>query len=140
LKADRVNVRKGPSTEHQVTWVYRRLGLPVEIIAESELWRRVRDAEGIDGWIFHSLLSGRRTALIMPWAKGKQSGPRDESAPIALFGRRSASGKVLAKLEPGVLIDINDCDGDWCLASIRDYHGWVQQDKLWGVYQGEAVK
>src|SRR3972149_2901787 len=69
LKADKVNVRGGPSREHEVTWVFTRLGLPVEITAESENWRRIRDAEGAEGWVFHSLLSGRRTVLVSPAAK-----------------------------------------------------------------------
>ncbi len=43
-------------------WVYTRAGLPVEITAEFENWRRIRDSEGAEGWVYHSLLSGRRTA------------------------------------------------------------------------------
>ena len=44
LKADKINVRRGPSSEHQVAWVYQRKGLPVEITAEFENWRRIRDS------------------------------------------------------------------------------------------------
>src|SRR5688572_29458134 len=33
LKADKINVRRGPSSEHQVAWVYQRKGLPVEVTA-----------------------------------------------------------------------------------------------------------
>ena len=32
------------------------------------------------------------------------------------------------------------CDGDWCQVSVDDYSGYVQQDRLWGVYKGEEVK
>ena len=32
LKSDRVNLRKGPSTDYPTQWVYRRAGLPLEII------------------------------------------------------------------------------------------------------------
>ena len=42
-KSDRVNVRGGPSKDHEVVWVYARAGLPVEITAEFENWRRIRD-------------------------------------------------------------------------------------------------
>src|SRR5262245_26457172 len=58
LKSDRVNVRSGPTKDHEVTWVYTRTGLPVEITAEYENWRRIRDWEGAEGWVYHSLLSG----------------------------------------------------------------------------------
>ena len=46
LKSDKVNVRSGPTKDHDITWMYTRAGLPVEITAEYENWRRVRDWEG----------------------------------------------------------------------------------------------
>src|SRR5262245_45303675 len=64
LKSDRVNVRAGPTKDHEVTWVYTRSGLPVEVTAEFENWRRIRDWEGAEGWVYHSLLSGKRTAIV----------------------------------------------------------------------------
>src|SRR5215469_6187053 len=64
LKYDHVNVRAGPTKDNDVSWVYTRAGLPVEITAEFENWRRVRDSEGSEGWVYHSLLSGRRTAVV----------------------------------------------------------------------------
>ena len=64
LKTDRVNLREGPSKEHPTKWVFQRAGLPVEITAEFEIWRKVRDSEGAEGWVLHSLLSGRRTGLV----------------------------------------------------------------------------
>src|SRR5208283_4296897 len=73
LKTDRVNLREGPSKDHATKWVYERAGLPVEITAEFEIWRRVRDSEGVDGWVLHSLLSGRRTGLVTPSKKGENS-------------------------------------------------------------------
>ena len=69
LKSDHVNVRAGPTKDNDVAWVYTRSGLPVEITAEFENWRRVRDSEGAEGWVYHSLLSGRRTAVITMKAK-----------------------------------------------------------------------
>ena len=91
LKTDRVNVRRGPSTEHQVIWVYARKGLPVEIIAEHERWGRVRDSDGEEGWVYHSLLAGRRTGLIAPWRKGEKislkDSPQEASTTVALSGQ-----------------------------------------------------
>ena len=67
LKSDRVNLRQGPGTEYPTAWVFRRAGLPVEVIKEFEGWRQVRDAEGTTGWVSGAMLSGRRTAVILPW-------------------------------------------------------------------------
>jgi SH3-like domain-containing protein len=138
LKTDRVNLREGPSKDHRTAWVFQRAGLPVEIIAEYETWRRIRDAEGTEGWVLHSLLSGRRTALAMPWAKGNQP-------PISLFDRADEKSGVVAHLQPGVITNIKGCDGRWCRVMIamegaRDVDGYIQQEKLWGVYPNETVE
>src|SRR5579872_5394038 len=64
LKTDRVNVRGGPDKDHDVTFIYTRIGWPVEITAEFENWRRIRDSDGSEGWVYHSLLSGKRMAAV----------------------------------------------------------------------------
>ncbi len=69
LKSDRVNVRSGPNKDQEVRWVYTRAGMPVEITAEFENWRRIRDWEGAEGWVYHSLLSGKRSAVVVPSLK-----------------------------------------------------------------------
>jgi len=132
LKSDKVNVRKGPSTDQSIVWVFSRAGLPVEVIAESDNWRRVRDSEGADGWVFHSLLSARRTVLVTPWSKDEERVP--------LYNSNSTSSRAVAELQSGVLGSVLTCDGEWCRVSVDDYSGYVQQDKLWGVYRGEEVK
>jgi SH3-like domain-containing protein len=132
LKSDKVNVRRGPSTDQAIVWVFARAGLPVEIIAEAENWRRVRDSEGADGWVFHSLLSGRRTVLVTPWSKGKEA--------VALYARRSTGSRAVAQLQSGVLGNVVSCDGEWCELTVDDYSGYVEQSKLWGVYRGEEIE
>src|SRR5260370_29061750 len=77
LKSDRVNVRGGPDKDHEVVWVYTKATLPVEITAEFDNWRRVRDWDGGEGWVYHSLLSGRRTITVGPPAR-----PKDEAVPL----------------------------------------------------------
>src|SRR5438067_8632843 len=90
LKPDRVNVRGGPTRDHEVTFVYTRAGLPVEITAESDNWRRIRDWEGAEGWVYHSLLSGRRTVVVSP---------NDKIALVPLHDSADAAGAVVAKLQ-----------------------------------------
>jgi len=130
LKSDRINVRAGPGQDHAISWVFTKAGLPVEIIAEYDNWRRIRDSEGAEGWIFHSLLSGRRTAIIAPWSKIKT---------IALRRDRDENGQPAARVEPNVLVDVNECDGTWCRVSVKNVSGWITQDTLWGVYPDETV-
>jgi SH3-like domain-containing protein len=137
LKTDRVNLREGPSKDHRTAWVFQRAGLPVEIIAEYETWRRIRDAEGTEGWVLHSLLSGRRTAQVMPWAK-------NGTPPLTLASSREETGSTIARLQPGVIATVRSCDGTWCRVVVesdgsREVDGYIRQERLWGVYPGEQV-
>jgi SH3-like domain-containing protein len=137
LKSDRVNVRSGPTKDHQVTWVYTRTGLPVEITAEYENWRRIRDWEGAEGWVYHSLLSGRRTGLVSPSVKSPEKNA-DEAIPI--HASADAASEVVARLQPGVLGSVKRCNGAWCRVIGTGYDGWVAQNRLWGVYPNEKVE
>jgi SH3-like domain-containing protein len=130
LKADKVNVRRGPSSEHPVAFVFQRKGLPVEITAEFENWRKIRDSDGSEGWILQSMLSGRRNGFVAQWSDSKGIILRSEPTP--------RSG-VEAQLQPGVLASIENCDGQWCEISTSGYDGYVAQNQLWGVYPGEVV-
>ena len=133
LKTDRVNVRGGPTKDHDVTWVYNRNALPVEITAEFETWRRIRDWEGAEGWVYHSLLSGRRTVIVAPGAKNK-----DELTPLS--EDTGGKGEVVAKLQAGVLATVKRCDGRWCRIAGKGFDGWIEQQRLWGVYPNEKVE
>ena len=136
LKSDKVNVRAGPTKDHEVTWVYTRTGLPVEITAEFENWRRIRDWEGAEGWVYHSLLSGRRTGLVTP---GKSSDKNADEA-IPIHASADADSAVVARLQPGVLGTVKRCNGTWCRVTGTGYDGWVAQNRLWGVYPNEKVE
>ena len=131
LKSDRVNLREGPSKDHRTVWVFQRAGLPVEITAEFEVWRKVRDSEGAEGWVLHSLLSGRRTALVAPWKKGIDS---------ILYSKASPKSAPVAKLQSNVIASVRGCDGAWCRVSGDGFDGFIQQSNLWGVYPNEKIE
>jgi SH3-like domain-containing protein len=136
LKSDRVNLRNGPGTDYPTGWVYRRAGLPLEVVKEFEGWRQVRDAEGATGWVLQSFLSGRRTALVLPWER--KSGKQPPLVPI--LASDTVHANVVANVEAGVIADLHSCDGRWCRVTVDQYSGYIEQKKLWGVYQGETLK
>lgn len=136
LKSDRVNLRNGPGTDYPTSWVYRRAGLPLEIVKEFEAWRQVRDADGATGWVLQSFLSGRRTALVLPWER--KSGKPPPVVPIRLSD--SDYSNIVANVEAGVIADLHACDGRWCRVTVDEYSGYIEQKKLWGVYEGETFK
>ncbi len=131
LKADKVNVRRGPSSDHGVAWVFQRKGMPVEIVAESDNWRRIRDSDGEEGWILQNMLAGKRTASVAPWKMG-------ETLPLHSAAEK-ASGLV-AMMSAGVMAEVSTCSGEWCEISAGGYEGWIEQTMLWGVYPGEVVE
>jgi SH3-like domain-containing protein len=130
LKADKVNVRRGPSSDHAVAWVFQRKGLPVEIVAEFDNWRRIRDSDGEEGWILQNLLSGKRTAVIAPWRKGEA---------LSMFDQANAAAATVARVAAGVVSEVEGCDGQWCEITAGGYDGFIEQSQLWGVYPGESV-
>jgi SH3-like domain-containing protein len=131
LKPDRVNVRSGPTRDHEVAFMFTRPALPVEITAESDNWRRIRDWEGSEGWVYHSMLSGRRTALVT----AKQP---DQLVP--LYEKADIDSGLVARLQPGVLGTVKQCSGTWCRIAGTGFDGWIAQDRLWGVYPNEKVE
>ena len=138
LKTDRVNLREGPSKDHRTLWVFQRAGLPIEIVAEFETWRRIRDSEGTEGWVLHSLLSGRRTSIVTASKGG--------DAAIPLFARADDRSDEEARLQAGVIGSVKSCTGSWCRVVVGlpqksgDVDGYIRQDRLWGVYPNEKVE
>ena len=130
LKSDRVNVRSGPNKDQEVRWVYTRAGMPVEVTAEFENWRRIRDWEGAEGWVYHSLLAGKRSAVVVPSLK-------DDLVP--LYASTNVESAVVARLQSGVLGQLKSCNGQWCEFSGKGFSGWIRQERLWGAYPNEKV-
>lgn len=134
LKARKVNLRIGPSKDYAVEWRYQRSGIPMEIIQEYDHWRRVRDPDGTEGWIHKSLLTGERTAIIAPWKRGVNE------VFVTLRQKPLLSADTVAMLEPGVVVGIDECNGQWCRGEVQGASGWIPQDEIWGVYPGEAFR
>jgi SH3-like domain-containing protein len=131
LKADRVTVRGGPDKDHDVSWIYTRVGWPVEITAEFENWRRIRDCDGSEGWVYHSLLSGKRMASV-------QLKTKTDLAP--LYAKPDEKSTITARLQVGVLGAVKHCNGIWCEISGDGFDGWIEQNELWGVYPNEKIE
>ena len=131
LKSGTVNMRRGPARDHGAVWTYKLAGLPVEITAEFENWRKIRDWEGSEGWVFHTLLSGRRTVMVAPWQK---------KGVIDLHKEPSPSSPLVARIEPRVVAKVQSCDKVWCRISGKGFDGFVRQKAIWGVYPDEKLK
>lgn len=127
LRSDEVNLRTGPGVRYPVDWVFVRAGMPVEITAEFDTWRRIRDWEGTQGWVHRSMLVGRRSFVITGDVHTLRREP-------------GGSSPAVAQVEPGVIGRLNYCKGDWCRVEAQGIEGWLRRDEFWGVYPDEEVK
>ena len=63
-RPDKAYLREGPTYAHKVLWVYRHRGYPFAVIGQFDNWRRVRAADGTQGWMNASMLSDQRSVLV----------------------------------------------------------------------------
>jgi len=129
LRSDEVNLRTGPGQRYPIDWIYARKDLPVEVIAEFEAWRKIRDWQGTEGWVHQSMLSGRRMMVVI-------GGPR------TLRGSDAESADATAMVEPGVLGRLLQCprNRDFCRVEVGQTQGWLKREEIWGVYKGEWIE
>jgi SH3-like domain-containing protein len=132
LRSDNVNMRTGPGTRFPIEWTYQRRELPVEITREFELWRRIRDSDGTEGWVHQSTLMGRRSAIV-------RGAPGSE---VALRRRPEPDAAPVARLRPGVVVRLRQCEArnPWCEAQVGDHRGYLRRAEVWGVTAEEEVK
>jgi len=119
LKFSKVNGRTGPSRDHPIAWQYQRRGLPVLIVAETEMWRKIRDVSGDEAWVRKPALSGSRTVLALH--------------STSLRSRPDARAREVARTDAQALLRLQNCREGWCeVKSENGIKGWTRQDALWG--------
>jgi SH3-like domain-containing protein len=125
LRSDEVNMRTGPGMRYPIEWVYTRRGLPVEITAEYDIWRRVRDPEGTEGWVSKTELTGKRSAAITGSGHDLRDARNDGSA-------------VIAHLEAGAIGQVLSCGKEWCEVKFEGVKGFLRKPCFWGAYVDET--
>ncbi len=128
LRSDDVNMRAGPGTRYRIDWVYKRRDLPVEIEREFDVWRWVRDADGIQGWVHQATLMGRRSFIVQKTEATLRSGANDTASAVAV-------------LKPGVIGRIRSCpaSSDWCDVQTGPFRGYLRRGAFWGLLPGETL-
>ena len=127
LRASQVNARTGPGVRYPIDWVFQRRNMPIEITAEFENWRKVRDEQGTEGWVHRQMLSGKRSIVVIG---GVQTMRR----------QADAGSPAVARLSPGVIAPVLECNGDWCRVEASGFRGWLPRAGTWGTKPGERVK
>ena len=127
IKFSKVNMHTGPFYTSPKKWVFTRKGEPVEITAEFEQWREIRDKQGDEGWVHESKLSGHRMVIIT----GKKS--------QIIYKKPDRHSPLMALLEPEVRADLDECHKEWCRVEVSNHKGWIERTHLWGVYPKEEI-
>lgn len=129
IKFNKVNLHSGPGFNYPIKSIYISIYRPIEIIANFDVWRMIRDLDGETGWIHKSSLTPKKHGLVI----------KDN---VNLTKKPDSNSEVVAHLEKNSVIRIDHCDGRWCkattikqpsLENFRSYKGWVDQSALWGV-------
>ncbi len=132
LSADKVFLRAGPGKQYPVKLVYQQQGYPVEIIREFDHWRKIQDKDGYNGWVYKGLLSAQRTSLIEE--------PDIAGGTIWLKRSHESDSSKVARIEPGAILYLKECNEAWCRGSSQGITGWIERKYLWGIYEGEIIE
>jgi SH3-like domain-containing protein len=127
LRTAEANMRSGPGVRYPVQWVFLRRNLPVEVIAEFDNWRKIRGHENTEGWVHQSMLSGRRTVVVIGPVRTLRREPTD-------------STPAVARMEAGVIGWLEECRPQWCEVEVSGITGWVHRAHIWGVRETEALE
>lgn len=125
LRSDTVNMRVGPGARYPVVWVFKRKGLPVEIIAEFDTWRKIRDPSGDEGWVHQATLSGKRSFMVT----ARESQP--------LYRKKETDSTLKGELKPGVQGRVSRCWDEWCKVEVEGLSGYIKKTGVWGIYPAE---
>lgn len=127
LRANEVNVRAGPGVRYPVKWKFVQRHMPVQVIAEFDTWRKIRDWEGAEGWVHRAMLSSQRSLIIVGRARTMRR-HADERAP------------AVARLAPGMVAVVIQCPNEWCKIEAQGYEGWIRRSGVWGIKPNERLR
>lgn len=127
LRANDVNVRAGPGVRYPVKWKFVQRHTPVEVIAEYDTWRKIRDWEGSEGWVHRAMISSQRSLLLNGDGQTMRRRPTDGSPAVA-------------RLANNMIVLAERCDLEWCLVSARGYEGYIRRKGVWGLYPEEKLQ
>ena len=121
FKHGEVMGRKGPGKDYPAQWVYHAQGLPVQVVAETEEWRRICDPDGGVAWVNRSEIDGRRTLMSRASAGTPlRRSPKDGAPEVGILNPRAVARLVR-------------CGGGWCQVKVGGVQGWMTVDQAWGV-------
>lgn len=129
LRSNHINARSGPGARYPIEWVYMQKSAPVEIVAEFELWRKIKDWQGSESWVHKSMLAGKRYAKVITVGENN------------LYSKDDFQSKIVAKVEDEVIGEISKCPqgSAFCFIKFGTIDGWIPRQNLYGIYPDEVI-
>ena len=113
IRADDVNVRAGPGVRYPVKWKFVQRHAPIEVIAQYDTWRKIRDWEGGEGWVHRAMLENKRSLILIGDEKTMRRRPSDNAPAIA-------------RLSNKMIVLVKRCD--------------LRRQGLWGINPKEIIR
>lgn len=129
IRSNNINGRTGPGARYPIEWIYAQRNAPLEIVAEFELWRKVKDWENSESWVHTAMLSPKRTVKVIT--------PGENN----IYAKSDYDSKILAKVEDGVVGDVKKCESssNFCLIKFSSIEGYIAKTNLFGIYKNEEI-
>ena len=118
LKKDRVYLRWNASFDAPIKFIYQKKNLPILIIDKYDVWKKIRDIDGDEGWTHTSMISNKKTFIN----KKEQN-----------LLKYKDNNIINAIIKKGVVGKIINCDNKFCKVKIKPYRGWLEKKYLWGI-------
>ena len=130
LRVSSANLRTGPGERFPIEWVYQKKGLPVELLKKYDIWRKIRDYEGTEGWVHRRMLTDNRTVMTQN---------ADQSV---LYDEEDPSSAIIAFIDPMVIGRLQECPNKslFCKVAFPGATGWILRENLYGLYPAETIE
>ena len=120
LKNNKFNVRYGPGFDYPIKYVYKKKNLPAKVIDKKENFKKIIDLKKNSGWIHASQLKKGKSFILL----------EDQ----IVFAKPTKHSKPLFKIFKGRLLVVEKCKKNWCKVKTENFLGWVEINKVWGLY------
>jgi SH3-like domain-containing protein len=120
IRTKEINIRTGPGERYPIDWVMKAAkGWPLQVVAEYENWRKIKDWEGNIGWVHRAMLNNDHSGVVQVEMTMLRNAPSDTAPP-------------LAHVKMGVRAEIKKCENSWCEVKFEAGEGWLPAKTLWG--------
>ncbi len=124
VKVAKANIRKGPGRMYPILVELHANGYPLQVTDTHENWLKVRDYEGMEGWILKTLTSKVRTLIALEDNVPARTMPNTTSPKRFLINKKVVVG----------YLKTSHIDKDpWIEIRVKGEKVWSKAHYFWGL-------